>query len=82
MADLVLLGNPYFLIVLAADLLLWITGAKKHSLALTLPAVLVFIAILTLGALHGAGYEELTVVLLAFIIPGVIAYDGHTEAKK
>ena len=82
MNELILLGSPFFLIALAADLLMWIIGVKKHSMALSLPAALIFVLIITFGALHGAGYEELTAVLLAFVIPGIVAYDGGTEVKK
>ena len=81
MADTVFLSNPPLLIALAAILCLWIFSAKKRSGILSVISCLLLTAIMIVGVLNGADYEELVTILLAFTLPGVIVYGKRGEGK-
>jgi len=81
MADTVILSNPPLLIALCAVLCLWIFSAKKRSGILSAISYLCLTAIMIVGVLNGADYEELVTILLAFTLPGVIVYGKRGEDK-
>lgn len=80
--DSVIIANPYLLITLFAVLCLWIYAAAKRSAVLSAVSFVLLSAALIICALTGASYEELTVVILAFTLSGVLLYTKKERDGK
>ena len=82
MENCVIFTNSVYVVLLAVAALLWLWSHRKRNRIIPVISYLMAIAVMTFGALNGAGYEELIIIALAFALSGVITYNGEREDGK
>ncbi|MBR3750153.1 MAG: hypothetical protein IKK58_00105 [Clostridia bacterium] len=78
----VIFDSPVLLIMLLIAAIMWLWSVKIKGKALAIAAYLLALLVLVLGALLGAGYNELIIISLLFALGGIITYNGNKEAEK
>lgn len=82
MENSVIFTNPFYLALLLCAAFLWLWSHRKKNKIIPVLSYLIAVAVMTMGALNGAGYEELLIIALAFALSGIISYDGESEDRK
>lgn len=78
----VIFDSPVLLIMLLIAAIMWLWSVKIKGKLLAIAAYLLALSVLVLGALLGAGYNELIIISLLFALGGIITYNGNKEAEK
>lgn len=78
----VIFDSPVLLIMLLIAAIMWLWSVKIKGKLLAIAAYLLALLVLVLGALLGAGYNELIIISLLFALGGIITYNGNKEAEK
>ena len=78
----VIFTDPLLLILLLLAAVIWLWSVKIKSKILPIISYVIATAVMILGALKGADYQELIIIAVAFALAGIITYDGEKEAQK